>query len=388
MNAGELRVLILIDSLAAGGAERSMAAMLPGLVTRNINPVVACFHRRDEGVEAELVAQGHEVRHIAEQSLVGRARAVRRILAEGFDLLHTQLYEADVAGRLAAMGSATPVLSSLVNTSYDPERLRDPNVNRYKLAGVRSIDGLTARHLTARFHAISRAVEEASVKALRIDPARVTVIERGRDPASFEVATPIRRAEEKRALGIDPDTPLIVSVGRQEYQKGHRYLLAAAATFTSRSPRPVLLVAGRTGNATRELEALHAELELGDQARLLGYREDVPQILAAADLFVFPSLFEGIGGAVIEAMAAGLAVVASDIPAMREILEPGGNALLVPVGDAEALAVAIERLLDDTATAARYGQRSRAIFETRFTLDPVVDRMADLYREVAAGGRT
>jgi glycosyltransferase involved in cell wall biosynthesis len=159
------------------------------------------------------------------------------------------------------------------------------------------------------------------------------------------------------------------------------------AELRERIPRIVLLLAGREGHASDELRPLHEELGLEGSVRFLGHREDVPDLLAAADLFVFPSLYEGMGGAVIEAMALGLPVVASDIPAMREVLEPGENALLVTPSDPAALADGVERLLADPVRLKRYAQRSRSRFEERFTSDRVVDRMVALYQAVVAAKR-
>jgi glycosyltransferase involved in cell wall biosynthesis len=382
-----LQVVFVINGLGTGGAEHSLAAMLPGMTEAGIEPIIVVFQRRAQGVEAELIEAGHDIRFCDQTTLPGRVRFVRSVLTDGIDLVHTQIYDANVTGRLAATGSGVPVLTSLVNTSYDKERLRDPNLNRWKITGVRAIDGFTARRLTTHFHAISHAVKDAAVEALHIDPARVTVIERGRDPDRFRTTTPEHRAAAKTALGIDPGTPVLVNVGRQEYQKGQGHLLAAMGLAPVAGSSATLLIAGRRGNASHDLEAQAAGLGLGDRVRILGHRDDITDVLAAADVFVFPSLFEGIGGAVIEAMASGLPIVASDIPAMREILEPEQNALLVAVGDPSGLSVAVGRLLADETTRTRFGRRSRQIFEANFTLERAVTRMVELYREVAAAGR-
>ena len=121
--------------------------------------------------------------------------------------------------------------------------------------------------------------------------------------------------------------------------------------------------------------------------RFLGHRDDAPEVLAAADVFVFPSLYEGLGGALIEAMALGLPIVASDLPAIREVVEPGSNALLVEPGSPADLADAIVALADDPERRRRMGARSRAIFEDRFTLERSARRMLDLFERVATDGR-
>lgn len=110
-------------------------------------------------------------------------------------------------------------------------------------------------------------------------------------------------------------------------------------------------------------------------------------MLASADVFVFPSLFEGQGGALVEAMAMGLPVIATDIPSTREVVEEERNALLVPIESSESLAEALERLLDDPALMSTFGQRSSKIFHARFTLETSALRMVELYRSVTGQGR-
>jgi glycosyltransferase involved in cell wall biosynthesis len=118
---------------------------------------------------------------------------------------------------------------------------------------------------------------------------------------------------------------------------------------------------------------------LEDRVRFLGHREDVPDLLAAADLFVFPSLYEGLGGAVVEAMALGLPVVASRLDAISEIVEDERSALLVAPGSHSEQATAVARLLDDRELASGLGTRARSVFLDRFTLERNVSRMIELY---------
>jgi glycosyltransferase involved in cell wall biosynthesis len=291
-----------------------------------------------------------------------------------------------VAGRLAAWRTGTPVVTSLVNTSYDAGRRRDPNVAAWRLAVVRSVEGWTARRLTASFHAISEAVAAAAVHALGIRRDRITVVPRGRDRTRLGDPSPARRAEARRRLDIAPDASVVVTVGRQEYQKGQRTLVDAVARM--RHPA-LLLVVGRQGAATAEVET--AARPLGPRVRLLGHRTDVPDILAAADVFAFPSRYEGLGGAVIEAMALGLPVVASDLPALREVVDADVTGVLVPPDDPATLASALDTLLADDSTRRRMGEAGRQRFLDRFTLDAVVDPMiavlADAAGTVAGRGR-
>jgi glycosyltransferase involved in cell wall biosynthesis len=142
----------------------------------------------------------------------------------------------------------------------------------------------------------------------------------------------------------------------------------------------VALQAGRRGNASEAIAAAVAATGVGHRVRFLGHRDDVPDVVAAADVFVFPSRYEGLGGSLLEAMALGVPVVASDVPAIREIVGAGPAGILVPVDDVDAWASAVRSLLDDPAQRAALGARGRELFDERFTLDAVADRFAAALR--------
>src|SRR5262249_16944316 len=157
------------------------------------------------------------------------------------------------------------VLSSLVNTTYDPARRADPNVRAWRLAAVQAVDGWTARHLTDHFHAITRAVADAARAALRIPAERLTVVERGRSRERLGRASPERRASARATLGLHDDDEVLVAVGRQDWQKGHRVLLDAVSDLAPCHPRMVLLIAGRAGHATSALQEQTRRLGLVDR---------------------------------------------------------------------------------------------------------------------------
>lgn len=299
------------------------------------------------------------------------------------DLIQTCLFDSDVAGRLAAAQLGIPVITSLVNTSYVAVRVNDPNVRALRLGAAQLIDSWTARHLSTHFHAVTHAVKAAAVETMGIRADRITVIERGRDPARLGEPSPERRRLTRAKLGLSDDDEVLINVGRQEYQKGQKFLLEAVRMLSGERPRLVLLIAGRRGHSSTALEHYLAEAGLKERVRLLGYRDDVPDLLAAADLFVFPSLYEGLGGAVIEAMALGVPVIASNLDAIREVVEEGRSGVLVPPGLPRELADAIRHLLEDRSQARAFAARGREIFLERFTLDQSVRRLIEMYRHVA-----
>jgi glycosyltransferase involved in cell wall biosynthesis len=386
-----MKVLFVIDGLGTGGAERSLAELLPGLDTSGIRSVVVCLRDRAEGVKRHVIDDGVDVR-ILHGTTISHVRELRRIIrTEAPDLIHTTIFAANVVGRLASVGLPPVVLTSLVNTPYTPIRLQDPQVRRLSLAAVRTLDMVTARTLTDHFHAISFAVADWAVEEMGLAPSRITVIERGRDPGRLGTPGPARRANARRRVGLSEVDEVVIAVGRQEFQKGHRYLIEAIAGLKAQRPRLVLLIAGREGSSSSELKRLASRPELQESVRFLGHRDDVPDLLAAADVFAFPSLFEGLGCALLEAMALGLPIVASDIPAIREVVEEGRNADLVPPGSADAIASALDRLLDDPERRQRYGARGRIIFSERFTLQRSTARMIALYARLVgerSPGRT
>lgn len=376
-----LKILFVIDGLWVGGTERSLVELLPYVTRAGIEPLIACFHRYpEEGLEQLVLSQGFEVRFLRGDSWPGRVQALRQLLkAERPRLVHTALFKANLAGRLAAVGLPVLLLNSLTNIAYGPARYQDPRIRPGRLKIVQRLDAWTARRLVTHFHAVSEAVKAAAVETMGLSPGRITVVPRGRDAGRLGRPSPERRRQARQQLGLNPEEIVLVNLGRHEYQKGQITLLNAMAALVPRQPRLRLLIAGREGHATAELERYRTAAGLERQVRFLGHRTDVPEILAAADLFVFPSLYEGLPGAVIEAMALGLPLVASDIAPVREVVETNRNALLVEPGSPEKLAAAVDTLLSDGSLAAIFGRRSREIFEQRFTLDRSAAGMIELY---------
>jgi glycosyltransferase involved in cell wall biosynthesis len=225
-------------------------------------------------------------------------------------------------------------------------------------------------------------VAHEAVIALRIPRDAIHVVPRGRDRSQLGEATDERRTRVRRHLGIAPDVPLVLNVARQQVQKGLPLLIRAFSLMAERVPRAVLLQAGRTGATTDEASALVARAGLEDRVRMLGRRPDVPDLLAAADLFVSSSLWEGQGGAVLEALAMGLPVVAFDDEAVAESL--GGTGVLVPRGDVDGLADAIHQALTDRESSRLLGRRAQRRFDDTFEISRVAEAMAGMYRETAA----
>jgi glycosyltransferase involved in cell wall biosynthesis len=378
---GPLRVVTVINGLGTGGAERSLADLLPKLRDRGVDVEVVCSYSRDEGVESQLRDDGFKITHLRSRWFIGRLLELRRLLHERRpQLVHTMIIESDLLGRLAAAGTGIPVLTSLVNTSYDPARLGDANVSRWKLETIRSVDGITARKLTAGFHALSEAVAQNAERALGVPHDRITIIGRTRDPKRLGELSTTRRRAVREGLGLSEDDQLILTAGRQEYQKGHIVLVDAVAIMAASHPRLRVLLVGRSGSYT---EAINARVEyhgLEGVIQSLGHRTDLPHLLSAADIFAFPSLYEGFGGSLLEAMYLGVPAVVSDLSALREV---GGDCVqFVPAGEPALWATAIAEFLDDEDLRKELASCAYSRARQHFDIDLIADCYANWYRKM------
>jgi glycosyltransferase involved in cell wall biosynthesis len=379
-----LRALQIIDSLGRAGAEQSLAALAPHLVAEGVDLHVAYLVERD-GLRADIERAGVPVVSLAEPGAgrrrwLARTRELVRELRP--DVVHTALFEADLAGRRAAHELGVPCVSSLVNTTYGPrEAGGQTNVRWIKLRGAQAVDVLTARRV-ARFHAVTDHVAAVMSRRLLVPRARIEVIPRGRDAAVLGRRSPQRIADTRQRLDIAADTPLILAVGRHEAQKGLDVLLAALPRVRAQVPGVRVLIAGREGRETADLHARTQAAGLADAVTFLGMRDDVADLLCAADVFAFPSLREGAGGTLLEAMALDCPIVSSRLPTLLETIDATTAELVAP-GRPDDLASRLVASLTDRTAARGRAEAARARFEQSYTIEVSARRMAGLYARVA-----
>jgi glycosyltransferase involved in cell wall biosynthesis len=378
-----LRVLQLVDSLARAGAEQSLAALAPHLVERGVDLHVAYLVERN-GLRREIERNGIPVHSLAGRDL-GRRDWLRKsvdLIGELHpDVVHTTLFESDLAGRRAAARRGVPCVSSFVNTVYGRTESTRDGVHLVRLRAAQAADAVTARRVT-RFHAVTRHVAEVMGRRLLVPARKIEVIPRGRDPQILGRRTPHRRAATRQRLGVSAGVPLILAVGRQEPQKGFDLLLRALPTIQTCFPDVHAVVAGRDGRSTASLSQLARTLGLGDTVTFLGMRDDVPDLLSAADVLAFPSLWEGAAGTLQEAMALECPIVTSRLPSIVETVDET-TAELVPAGDATALASGVLTTLVERSRTDQRVRAARRRFEASFTIGVSASRMARLYSRVA-----
>lgn len=374
-------ILYLLNSLAGGGTERSTVILAKRLEAQGHHTRVVCIYDEGERASAWARALGVTPTVLAGRTPRAWVRELRAIIDEDRpDIVHTALFQSDMIGRFAARRSATPVVSSIVNTTYDRERLRDPSVSAARLVPS-WIGERTTWRLVTRFHSVSRGCAEHVHRTLGIAEDRITVVERGRDLATLGGHNASERARVRRELGIGDDENVALSLGRLDWQKGHTDLVEAATRLGHDSSWQ-FLVAGKDGNVGHELRAAIDASPSRERVRLLGERSDVGALLSAADVFVLPSRYEGTAGVVIEAMAMGTPILSVDLEGLHGVLEHDRTALLYPGRDVTALIAGLERLGHDEELRTRLTTNGRSEFAERFTTDRYVEQMVHLYESV------
>jgi glycosyltransferase involved in cell wall biosynthesis len=382
-----LRVLAVLDSTGAGGAETSTALMAPLLREMGVDFQVAFFHDRG-GVKQRLIDDGVPIHHVpaGRSRVVTLLRLIRLIRDLRPDVVHTAVYEADIIGRTAGWLCRVPVVSSIISDMYGPEHAAAVGRPlRLKLAWA--MDLVTARFVT-HFHAISHTAAESVGPRLRIPAEKITVIYRGRPmPTPDQLAA--NPEIEALMRGDPPDGRFtVLAVGRQEYQKGFDVLIRALAELDDDVH---VVIAGRDGNATADLRRLVTDLGLQRRAHFIGERSDVPALMASADLMVVPSRWEGLGGVLVEALLAGARIVISDLPVLREVIGASSTdavASCFEPENADELAVVICRSRVLSEPRAAEAAHARSVGEC-FAVDVIAAETAGLYsavRRMSRGG--
>jgi glycosyltransferase involved in cell wall biosynthesis len=369
-----LRVAYLITDSGVGGTEKMLAALIRGLDRTRFEPSLLALKPLGETARA-LAAEGIPVTSLGLPARVslsyllrlpGAFRKLRReLLRLRPDILHCFLFQANLLGRLAAGFSKVPAnLSSL--------RVIEA-VHRFQLP----LDRISSGWVT-RYTAVGEAVRRFAIEEIGLDPAQVAVIPNGIDPGAFAGLDPNRIRREFR---IPPAAPLIGTMGRLHAQKGMDLFLQAVSKLRAGFPELRALVAGE-GPDRPGLERLAASLDLSAAVIFTGLRRDGPALLAGLDLFVLASRYEGMPNTILEAMAAGKAVVAAAVGAVPELVQEGQTGLLVPPEDADALARAVRLLLSDAELRRRLGANGRARVETEFSLEKMIRLTEELYLDV------
>lgn len=380
-----MKVLHVINSLGgSGGAEHGLVRETVRF-SPDIDQLVVRLYAKDH-LDSQLIDRGIPVvglgmqaTHASANWILATRRLSKIIRLFDPDVIHSSLFTANLVAQRAAHVTSRPVLSTLT-LSGDVRMLQSyqPGASSARAALLRRVAAASARRKHVWFRALTADALTTNCELLGVGPERGVVIPRG-VPADLPPAKPRSRAQ----LGLPADVPLVLNIGRQAAQKGHANLVQAFALVRPTTPAHLVIV-GREGDTSAELHRVIARMGLSEHVTLVGYTPDAHHYLAHATVFAFSSLMEGLGTAVLEALAAGLPVVAFDIPPVREAVNGCRSARLVSPGDDHALASGIASLLGDPQAAAGLGMEGRRWVMDRYSIADIAARVERHLRQVAS----
>jgi len=296
---------------------------------------------------------------------------------EKVDIIQCHLSDAEFIGILAARLAGIPrILTTIHYQDLLPTRRAGDfrNLLRWLYTKIiyKWVDGIIA---------VSEDVSQKLQELFGQKPPKVRVMVNRIDVQSFATTPPSE--DLRKSLGLRPENKILTTVARLMPPKGHAYLIEAMHQLVPRFKNLKLLLVG-DGDLRQPLQKKCAALGVMEHALFIGSRRDIPAILALTDIFILPSLREGTSLALLEAMASGKPIVATDIPGNRAVLRHQINSLLVPPGDAEALADAISFLLEHPGPARKYALKAHEAVQTKFDIRQTVKELEELWGKPAS----
>lgn len=362
------KVFLMIGQLGLGGSEKQVALLAEGLRGRGIDARVLVMGdggEREAGLRAAgvpVICLGFRRRRDLKTlgaNVAASWRLVRYLRRERPDVLHAFLFHSYIAAAPAARLARVPVLVA------GRRSLGDFKEDRRALLALERI----ATRWTDLLIANAEAVAADTRRREKVPEEKITVVRNGLPASAFRPAEP---------APIATDLPVVLCVANIRPYKGHEYLFQAIARLGPHRPCTLVLAGDGVDRPALQRRARR----LGIDARFLGARTDIESLLARADVMVLPSLHEGLSNAVMEAMAAGVPVVATDVGGNRELLD--GRGVLVPAADPVALADGLRRVLDDRVFAKELTEQARAWSRAHLTVDAMVDRHVRIYQSLLA----
>jgi glycosyltransferase involved in cell wall biosynthesis len=367
----QLRVCILIPILDIGGAEVQVIDQLRVFDRSGVWISVCCLVPGNPEMESDarrysdsFFQLGLRRRYLPFAML----RLVRYLKRGRFDVIHCHMPPADWMGRVAGWLAGVPVR---ITTEHGRGLWKSP---------LRVLLDRVLNRVTDLRICVSRDILEIRARRERTPKANLEYLPNGVDQEVFRA--PARTREDVMGeFGWVPDDRLVVSVGRLVKEKNYTLLVEAVASLMRRDPGVRCVIAGE-GPCRGEIDAHIADTDTPENIRLVGARKDIVDLLHAADVFVLSSLREGLPVSLIEAMASGRPIAATDVGGIPDAIENGENGILVPPADVRALSEAIWSLLSDRDFASKLGISAMRTAAEKFSLEHVVRRTKEVYFEI------
>lgn len=385
----KIKILHIITRLIRGGAQEVVLSMIDNLDKARYTPFLATGietgpegdlwdEAKEKGVEPIFIPQ--LIRRISPiNDLISLIKIYRFIKKERFDVVHTHTSKAGILGRIASKLAGVPIIihSPHGHIFHPDSHIDGVPTNRFLLKLLLCLERFTAK-FTDRIIALTEFGKRDQVRLGIGETGKYVVIHNMIDLERYQFGNQQNLDEKKRELGLFSTSPIVGTVARLTPEKGHRYLLEAVAKIKPSIPDIKFLLIG-DGPLRDELENQADKMAISDNVIFLGLHKDVPEILQILDLFVLPSLYEGLGIVLVEAMACGKPVVATSVGGVPEIVKDGQTGLLVPPHDSSALARAIKTLLDDTKRAEEMGMAGKEKVGQMFDQKIIIKKYTDVY---------
>jgi len=368
----KLRVCIIFPKLSIGGAEAQILYLLKNLDHTSFEIHACSLLSGDSSMEEEARSFSDAFFILGfrwRKCLFSFLRLVRYLREKEIDILHAHLPLADTVGRFAAKVAGVPVI---VTTEHGKHLWKNP----LHLALERMLNRFT----DVRF-CVSRDIMDIRSRREGTPHIKLKYVPNAVDMSLFKKTSP-RRAGLMSEFGWEVSDPLIVSVGRLVEAKNYPLLVRAIALVVKKVPQARCLIVGEgpfRGEIEREIE----KLSLSENIAVPGARRDIAEILKSADIFTLSSIREGLPVSLLEAMASGCAIVATDAGGIPDAIVDGVNGLLVKTSDENALADGLLRLLSDRELCRRLGEKAMEDVEKRFSARAIAETVGETYRELA-----
>jgi glycosyltransferase involved in cell wall biosynthesis len=368
-----MRIVLLSTSMGMGGADQQLLFAAREMRARGHEIlIVSLTSLGPMGLEARrsgIRTESLEMRRGCPDPR-GLLRLIRLVRTWKPDVVHSHMVHANLMARALRPFAPAPVLISTIHNIYEGGSLR---MTAYRLTNF-LVDQMTI---------VSQAAAERFISEGIVPRELLRVIPNGVDMARFRSVSPTARESMRRSLGLQGKF-LWMAVGRFEISKDYGTMLRAFALVRRHHADTALLLVGR-GSLQPEIEVLVNSLSLGGDVRFLGIREDVPDLMPAADGYVMSSAWEGMPTVLLEAAAAGLPIVATEVGGNSEVVWRGKSGLLVPRRNPDALARAMTTLMElPEAQRRAMGELGRERVGAQFALGRMVERWESLYAEVLA----
>jgi len=355
------RIFYLITDLDVGGAESMLFELAQRIDKNKFIPEIGCL--KGKGIVGEkLEALGIKVRCFCVEKPwhIYKLLKIASFLKKGrFDILHSYLFHANIIGRICGRIAGIPIIISSIRVC-EKKKL-------YHLWMDKITNWMVSLEIC-----VSKEVKNFTIEKAGIPEYKLEIVENGISDSFLDAVTSHRN---KKAHSL-----VVGTIARLSRQKGIEYLLYAAKRVIEQFSDIAFIIAGK-GPLASQLKELSIELGISDKVKFLGFKNNIPELLSVIDIFVLPSLWEGMPNVVLEAMAAGKPVIATDTGGSKDIIRSNVNGVLVEPENSEALAEAILKLLGDPAQRQRLGQSARETVKKRFSIDKTISKTEQVYTQ-------